>query len=393
MPDAVWHWSGYTLAAVAGVVVLWALFADRARGRRRCRRCWYDLTGLGEVPVTCPECGKGHARARQLGRTRRRWRRAAFGAVVLVASYGVWTTPRVIERGWYGAVPTTGLILVLPWLSREVPPLPTDVEADSDRAQRDAHLMALGGEMFRIMSKRPSCLADETAIRWKEMGTLPRRLYIAYWRKTGQLDKLSESPQLPYGSTKWTPSLLVFEAYTDELPGIPSEVSGSIVQGLLLSEQPALWSNITEPHYEIDPGTVVRQISHWLPRGTYIKISMQNEEGVTYSETMDTSKYKSEARSSWAGAAKSEFRLPILSTDSTVTLEYEVSCAGESGPIRIEIEYEIVPWRFEPEQARISWGVAVPRFIDGQVVIPRQTPKRSPLSHLREAMSERQDPP
>ncbi len=117
MPDYAWHWSGYALAILASLFILWSLFADRARGRKRCRKCWYDLASLGEVPTTCPECGKAHAKPKHLIRTRRRYRRAIIGLVFLIASYGLWTTPRVIAGGWYGAVPTTGLVLTAPWLN------------------------------------------------------------------------------------------------------------------------------------------------------------------------------------------------------------------------------------------------------------------------------------
>ena len=53
MPDFAWHWSGYVLAILAGFFVFRALFADRAKGRKRCRKCWYDITSLGEAPITC----------------------------------------------------------------------------------------------------------------------------------------------------------------------------------------------------------------------------------------------------------------------------------------------------------------------------------------------------
>jgi hypothetical protein len=32
--------------ALAGLwLQYWSLFADRARGRRRCPKCWYDMSG------------------------------------------------------------------------------------------------------------------------------------------------------------------------------------------------------------------------------------------------------------------------------------------------------------------------------------------------------------
>lgn len=94
-------------------VVVWALFSDRARGRRRCPRCWYDLKGVpGEVPeLKCPECGHAVRRERALGRTRRKWRVAAAAVVVLlVPAYLAANGPRIVKQGWRGAVPTLALI-------------------------------------------------------------------------------------------------------------------------------------------------------------------------------------------------------------------------------------------------------------------------------------------
>ena len=41
--------------AVGVGAVWWALFRDKARGRRRCPRCWHDLSAT--PGMTCGECG------------------------------------------------------------------------------------------------------------------------------------------------------------------------------------------------------------------------------------------------------------------------------------------------------------------------------------------------
>jgi hypothetical protein len=118
MPDWVFHWTGYTLAAIAGLLLLLALFRDRARGQSRCRMCWYDLTEIGDLPITCPECGKAHTKPRHLRKTRRHKCLAMLWLLVMVVGgYGLWVVPRVVDRGWYGAVPTTGLVLPSPWVN------------------------------------------------------------------------------------------------------------------------------------------------------------------------------------------------------------------------------------------------------------------------------------
>ncbi|MEO1583487.1 MAG: hypothetical protein AAFR96_02810 [Planctomycetota bacterium] len=117
MPEWIWHWSGYAVALMACVGVVWALFWDRPRGQRRCRRCWYDMSGASDAPVECPECGRAHAKPRHLTRTRRRWGRAAvLGLVMVVGGYGLWVVPRVQDEGRWGLAPTLGLFAASPWL-------------------------------------------------------------------------------------------------------------------------------------------------------------------------------------------------------------------------------------------------------------------------------------
>lgn len=106
----------WVLGVAAFLLLAWALLADRARGRRRCPKCWYDLSGAsvqGGV-VICPECGRRIARARSLRRTRRRWRWAALACVMLfgaVASRS-WHVARV--HGWCRVAPDVVLIACLP---------------------------------------------------------------------------------------------------------------------------------------------------------------------------------------------------------------------------------------------------------------------------------------
>lgn len=101
--------------------MLWALFRDRARGRLRCPKCWYDLSGAsaGAGGYRCPECGRVTKREKKLKRTHRKWWGVALALVLVIGGYGVWTTPRVVARGWVGAVPTTVLIGALPWLDAQ----------------------------------------------------------------------------------------------------------------------------------------------------------------------------------------------------------------------------------------------------------------------------------
>lgn len=124
----VWLATGWLLGAVGLVVLVWALFWDRARGRRRCPGCWYDLSGAvvetsrdregsashDGVLCVCPECGRKVGRERELGRTRRRW--GWMVAAMLVMGFGYQTAWRGTpgREGVYAYVPTVVMLAVAP---------------------------------------------------------------------------------------------------------------------------------------------------------------------------------------------------------------------------------------------------------------------------------------
>lgn len=108
---------GFPLGAIGLVVILLALFKDRARGRERCPRCWYDLQGVPRIDTagaTCPECGRAKITPKQMRRTRRRWWRASLGVVVILLGAGLALTPTVRSKGWPSIVPMTVLAFFAP---------------------------------------------------------------------------------------------------------------------------------------------------------------------------------------------------------------------------------------------------------------------------------------
>lgn len=151
-----WTTTGWSLVVVGAALLVWALFWDRAKGRRRCPKCWYDLSGAGaetgrdregaishnDVLCVCPECGRRIAAVRQMARTRRRWWGVASACVVLAAAYVAHNVPAYQNGGWVRAVPSTLLIGVAPtefwtgssaggaagalggWMGATPPPLP-----------------------------------------------------------------------------------------------------------------------------------------------------------------------------------------------------------------------------------------------------------------------------
>ncbi|MEO1583486.1 MAG: hypothetical protein AAFR96_02805 [Planctomycetota bacterium] len=189
MPEWIWHWSGYVVALMACIGVAWALFWDRPRGRKRCRRCWYDMSGASDAPVECPECGRAHAKPGHLTRTRRRWGAAgAFLVMMMLGGYGVWVVPRVQERGALGGVPTAGLWLAAPWIE-----VPSEFQrtADPSRTVPNGPLVR-DPLMARNLMRRLACgepaathdVFDEALYRWffgKQQG---RREIAAWWRFT-----------------------------------------------------------------------------------------------------------------------------------------------------------------------------------------------------------------
>ncbi len=148
---------GGMVAAGGTVLGAWALFWDRAgrRGvvRKRCPRCWYDMTGA--PALTCPECGGAAKGERALLRTRRRWKWAIGAAVVIAAGAATGMVPRYRAGGWIGLVPSSALVWAAPaerpsgpqtaaWAALGTP-APTGLVITAPRNVRPAVRAAPGG--------------------------------------------------------------------------------------------------------------------------------------------------------------------------------------------------------------------------------------------------------
>jgi len=121
-------WIGGGAIALAGVTLLiWALVGDRSHGRRRCPKCWYDLSKTAsESGLRCPECGKVQKHERRLFKTRRRWKWALVSLGIGLMAAFVMVQPKVRRDGWVSIVPTTVVILGLrlpdpTWALDEIP--------------------------------------------------------------------------------------------------------------------------------------------------------------------------------------------------------------------------------------------------------------------------------
>lgn len=109
--------AAWTFGVVGTLVLLWAIFWDRSRGRKRCPKCWYDMSGA--AGLVCPECGRDARRVRGLHRTRRRWRWGLLGVMLVLGAYPVYHVPIVRRAGWWAAAPTWVLILMAPRVTDE----------------------------------------------------------------------------------------------------------------------------------------------------------------------------------------------------------------------------------------------------------------------------------
>lgn len=113
------RFGGGLLCIFAIALIAYALFRDRPRGRKRCPKCWYDLSAaiVGTTQaiegIVCPECGTTIKSALLLLRTRRNYRQAFVG--VLLASVGaqlvMLSTPG--RKGWWGCVPTAIMLIAV----------------------------------------------------------------------------------------------------------------------------------------------------------------------------------------------------------------------------------------------------------------------------------------
>jgi hypothetical protein len=106
--------AGVLIMAAGAVTLFKALWSDRARGRRRCPQCWYEI-GSVDLPA-CPECGRPVRGVCELGRTRRR--NGAAVAAIVVVLLGVVTArvPAARRDGWTAVVPLPVWAIAMPVL-------------------------------------------------------------------------------------------------------------------------------------------------------------------------------------------------------------------------------------------------------------------------------------
>lgn len=165
MLEWLWWMAGSVIAVGGLVLVVWALFWDRARGRRRCpgrflSRCWYDLRAT--EGLRCPECGRVWRSERQLQRTRRRWGWAWVGVLLICSGAPVALWQEMTGGRWRHWIPATALILALPhteetWPLEEIERRITGISGNSQINW--VRRQALWDWQWRLLTARCSELA------------------------------------------------------------------------------------------------------------------------------------------------------------------------------------------------------------------------------------------
>ena len=95
-----------------GGLLMWGLWGDRGRGKRRCPRCWHDLSRT--EGMTCGECGFIAANEAKLHRPRRRFAVAGLGVLAILLGAGA-AESLGSGRDLWRLVPDRALVFALPW--------------------------------------------------------------------------------------------------------------------------------------------------------------------------------------------------------------------------------------------------------------------------------------
>lgn len=164
--------SGLVVGFVFVVVIWWALFGDRDRGRRRCPRCWHDLSAT--PGQTCGECGYAARREGDLHRPRRRLGIAGAALVALLTGVSVvhWNASEV---DYYAILPTRVLLWSISWSEW----LPEDVRIEL--SQRISRREISDEERLNLLAR---CLAgDSTAPPGSPAWARRYGAFLAWWQR------------------------------------------------------------------------------------------------------------------------------------------------------------------------------------------------------------------
>lgn len=175
MNPAAWSpWlSNFDAAAyfiVAALVIWLAFFGDRAKGRKRCPKCWYDMNAAPAPGLTCSECGHVCKKASQLYKARWRWKPVFMGTVACLLTFAVSNWANLRAGAWMKLVPSTVLYLA--------------VEPDYSSPLRAPSIVPDGSGGWTLapaQAARPSSIDDVKQLLGRELGRRHREGELPSW--------------------------------------------------------------------------------------------------------------------------------------------------------------------------------------------------------------------
>lgn len=252
------------LSLFALMLIVWASIGDRARGRLRCPRCWYDMEGI-DTPQ-CPECGKAIKNPKNLRKARRtNWPFVLASVCIGVAVYGFANNQRVGETDRLALVPTWVLMMgweVLPedWILEENSSYTATLEYRLRGGYGEHEDWVSDTKMHRFNVRLYSGMLDGADARWD-----PRRLTLIH-RMT---------PMLPYVwiDSEWFTTERVRAKHIpidarrllrltceDVLDAINAETPNELQSRIMLSSPIGSWINQTTTPTELAPLLLTRNI-------------------------------------------------------------------------------------------------------------------------------------
>ncbi len=169
------------LLAASGVLwIIQSVVGDRARGRVRCPKCWYDMS---EVPtMMCPECGHESKSRSQHTRTKRpRWAFIIAILSIVIGSYGFSVNRRVIATDLFAAVPTWVLMVGWEWFPTRLVYDDGTMTPSGDRVAVDSCLQNRLDDKEWVSKERATRFAgriSQQMLKSKEARWDPKRLKL-----------------------------------------------------------------------------------------------------------------------------------------------------------------------------------------------------------------------
>ncbi len=176
-------WSAIGVAALLALWFGWRGFiAHSGKGRPRCPKCWYDMTGAPSF--TCPECGHTPESAAEQLRRRRHPRSVVIAILLGLLIYYLavpvrWRMKNTEESKWTTAIPTPALaawaavdLRALPWKTLSTRSETFD-EVDGYCTAQAAHRRAL-----RLPASMTSSVEIEELMELAPTSPTAARLYM-----------------------------------------------------------------------------------------------------------------------------------------------------------------------------------------------------------------------